>query len=100
MEGKTVFEIHEPARHGKPDNYRKVEIPHDPKHRAELETISEERVNNPLDDKEYKETMELFEVPNIGTVVFVNVYDTDTSSATYRMGAHHTDGPYLLEKHG
>ena len=100
LEDKTVFSIEELKPYGEPDKSWEVSIPHDSSNRANLATISKETFLNPNRDPrkaEGEEEMQSFEVPQVGTVVFIKTFDNEWSAAKYRSGAHDVSGPYLLE---
>ena len=61
--------------------------------------MSRERFSNPLDDPygHGVEEMVTVDIKAFGTIVFVKTFDTETSSASYRLGAHSVSCPYLLE---
>lgn len=92
---KTVFYIFEKTDYGEPDRSWKVTIPHRSEYRFELSTITKERVNNPKSDDYIDEKMELYDVPEVGTVVFNNSYYYERN-CNHRPGSHLTFGPYLL----
>lgn len=96
LNDKTVFSIDEPHRYGEPDKFREIIIPHNSEYKSQLPSIKKERIENPRQDKDYYEEIQTFEVPEIGTIVFIKNFDTDSSSATYRKGAHTIEGPYIL----
>ena len=98
LKDKTIFKIYEPTRYGREDVFREVEVPHDPDYRSKLQLIAKERIENPPNNKYDVETIQTFDVPSIGTVIFINIFDTDTHSATYRQGSHQTNGPYIIKK--
>lgn len=98
LEAETVFYIYEPKKYGGPDASRKVKVPHSLEECSKLKTITQEEIDDLPDDRDYKMEAEIFEVPEVGTVVFINDFDTDYCSALYRKGAHDTKGPYLLVK--
>ena len=97
LKEKTVFSIEDPTRYGIPDESREVTIPHDSQYRSNLPRISRDSVNNPKNDEYTREEVRTYQIPEVGTVVFIYDYDTETSSGSYRMGAHDTMGPYLIE---
>jgi len=93
---ETVFRVHEPTRYGMPDNSWDVAVKHDPKTCQELKIITRERINNLADTRGETEKIQLFDIANVGQVVFLLVYDHEDSSATYRQGMHDVKGPFLL----
>lgn len=95
---KTEFFIEEPTPYGEPDKSRTVTIDHSLDEISKLPEITQEEINNLSDDYNEYETAETFEIPKIGTVVFINSFDTECYSWKYRKGAHDTRGPYLLKK--
>lgn len=92
---KTVFHIFEKTDYGEPDKSREVTIPHRSEYRSELSTITRERVDNPKSDAYEDEMMELYKVPEVGTIVFNNIYYYERN-CNHRPGSHLTYGPYLL----
>ena len=99
---ETVFSIDEPGRYGPPSVYEKRRVfeektvPHDPQYRSQLPKISRREIQSLPNNKDYHQEAQTFEVPQVGTLVFIQHHDTDTSSATYRKGAHTIEGPFIL----
>lgn len=98
LENKTIFFIYEPTRYGEPDASREEIIPHDSNYRPKLLLVSKKEIENLPNDKYDRKEMQKFKVPKVGTVVFINDFDMDYCSATYRKDAHRTKGPFLLEE--
>ena len=94
---KTEFFIEEPTPYGEPDKRRTVIVRHSLDEISKLPEITQEEIDNLPDNHDEHETAETFEIPEVGTIVFINSFDTEYYSWKYRKGAHDMRGPYLLK---
>ncbi len=92
----TSFEVYDVNENSRKVNSRNVVIPHNSCFGSELETISKERVNNPMSGSDFLEIMEQYLVDRLGVVVFVNKCQDCDCPENYRDYTHETEGPFLL----
>ena len=57
---ETVFHIYEPTRYGEADVSREVRVPHSLEECSNLETITQKRIDDLPDDRDYKMEAETF----------------------------------------
>ncbi len=99
LSGKTIFHVLEPMPYGELDKQYTIEMDHSPDNLSQLPKITREEINNLPNDRHNEEKAEEYEITGVGTVVFVNSYDTDYGDVRrYRQGGHTVKGPYLLVK--
>jgi hypothetical protein len=99
LENKTIISVLEPTHFGTPDRQREVAILYES---PELLTITQEELTRKLSEAPFglPNTMDKIDIPRFGTIVFLNTYDNDYSSSTWRWGVHSVSGPYLLVEGG
>ena len=95
QDNQTIFHVSDQNYHGSGGRGSKFVIPHDESYRQELEKITPEEMKERTSISDV--SAEKFDVPEVGTIVFINDgSNEDFSSASYWLGVHTTYGPYLL----
>ena len=98
-EDSTLFKIHEPTRYGVPDIHREVTVSHKPEEIAKLPTITPSEILALTDDPGNENVTKVDsyqKLPNGVTLVFLQNYDLDWSSNSYRDGAYSVRGPFRV----
>jgi hypothetical protein len=95
LKKKTIISILEPTHFGHSDNRRDVIISHEA---PKVYTITREQLEQRLSGVTFglPNTMDKVDIPEVGTVIFINQFDNDYSSSTWRSGVHNVSQPYLL----